>query len=126
MGGSECKQILAEKDQTHSFCGHQAIDRIFNVSTLNLEISFDQLKSKRNELLRGLSFNLALQFEWSTAIISADLRCDYGEARYTAMGFLDEKLHVIVFTPREQAVHVISLRRANSREVGLYEQETKS
>lgn len=106
--------------------GHQVIDRIFNVSTLNLEISFDQLKSKRNELLRGLSFNLALQFEWSTAIISADLRYDYGEARYTAMGFLDEKLHVIVFTPREQAVHVISLRRANSREVGLYEQETKS
>jgi uncharacterized DUF497 family protein len=42
------------------------------------------------------------------------------------MGFLAEKLHVIVFTPREQAVHVISLRRANSREVGLYEQETKS
>jgi len=66
------------------------------VSTLNLEISFDQLKSKRNELLRGLSFNLALQFEWSTAIISADLRYDYGEARFTAMGFLAEKLHVIV------------------------------
>jgi hypothetical protein len=126
LGGSQCKQILAEKDQTHSFCGHQVIDRIFNVSTLNLEISFDQLKSKRNELLRGLSFNLALQFEWSTAIISADLRYDYGEARYTAMGFLAEKLHVIVFTPREQAVHVISLRRENSREVGLYEQETKS
>ena len=95
------------------------------MSTLNLEISFDQLKSKRNELLRGLSFNLALQFEWSTAIISADLRYDYGEARYTAMGFLAEKLHALVFTPREKAVHISSLRRANSRESSLYEQETK-
>ena len=116
---------MAEKDQTHSFCGHQVIDRIFNVSTLNLEISFDQLKSKRNELLRGLSFNLAIQFEWSTAIISADIRHDYGESRYAAMGFLAEKLHVLVFTPREKAVHIISLRRANSRESSLYEQETK-
>ena len=126
MGGSECKQILAEKDQTHSFCGHQIIDRIFIVSTLNLEFSFDQLKSERNQSLRGLSFNLAFQFEWSTAIISADIRHDYGEARYAAMGFLAEKLHVIVFTPREQAIHIISLRRANSREVGLYEKKTKS
>ena len=64
LGGSQCKQILAEKYQTHSFCGHQVIDRIFNVSTFNLEISFDQLKSKRNEVLRGLAFNLAIQFEW--------------------------------------------------------------
>ena len=123
---SECKQILAEKDQTHSFCGHQVIDRLFFVSTLNLEISFDQLKSERDELLRGLSFKLAFQFEWSTAIISADVRHDYGEARYLAMGFLAEKLHVLVFTPREKAVHIISLRRANSREASLYEQETKS
>ena len=123
---SECKQILAEKDQTHFFCGHQVIDRLFFVSTLNLEISFDQLKSERNELLRGLSFNLAFQFEWSTAIISADKRHDHGEARYLAMGFLAEKLHVLVFTPREKAVHIISLRRANSREASLYEQETKS
>ncbi len=126
MGGSECKQILAEKDQTQSFCGHQVIDRIFIVSTLNLEFSFDQLKSERNQSLRGLSFILAFQFEWSTAIISADIRHDYGEARYAAMGFLAEKLHVIVFTPREQAIHIISLRRANSREVGLYEKKTKS
>ena len=96
------------------------------MSTLNLEFSFDQLKSERNQSLRGLSFNLAFQFEWSTAIISADIRHDYGEARYTAMGFLAEKLHVIVFTPREQAIHIISLRRANSREVGLYEKKTKS
>jgi uncharacterized DUF497 family protein len=126
LGVSQCKQILAENDQTHAFCGHQVIDRILNVSTLNLEISFDQSKSDRNMLLRGLSFTLASQFEWSTSIISADLRHDYGEARYLAMGFLEERLHVLVFTPREQAVHIISLRRANSREVRLYAKETKS
>lgn len=126
MGGSECKQILADKDQTHSFFGHTIVDRIFIVSTLNSNISFDQQKSDRNELLRGLSFKLVSQFDWSTAVISVDLRHDYGEARYLAMGFLDERLHVVVFTPREQAAHIISLCRANSRELRLYEQEKKS
>jgi uncharacterized DUF497 family protein len=29
-------------------------------------------------------------------------------------------LHVLVFTPRDQGVHVISLRRANGRERNRY------
>jgi uncharacterized DUF497 family protein len=32
----------------------------------------------------------------------------------------------VVFTPRADKVHVISLRKANSREVRLYEQEIES
>jgi uncharacterized DUF497 family protein len=33
---------------------------------------------------------------------------------------LGEHLHVLVFTPRDGAVHVISLRRANQRERTRY------
>jgi uncharacterized DUF497 family protein len=96
------------------------------VSTLNLLISFDAQKSNANKLIRGLSFKLALKFDWSSARITEDLRHDYGESRYLAIGYVDERLHVIVFTPREQKVHVISLRKANSRELAIYEQAKKT
>ncbi|MGV8843781.1 MAG: hypothetical protein ACOH2I_11260 [Pseudomonas sp.] len=36
------------------------------------------------------------------------------------MGFIGERLFVVVFTPRASKVHVISLRKANSREVKRY------
>jgi hypothetical protein len=38
------------------------------------DISFDPLKSQRNELKRGLPFLLVLELEWGTALIKEDLR----------------------------------------------------
>ncbi|MNE51790.1 hypothetical protein D3C80_1464360 [compost metagenome] len=55
-----------------------------------------------------------------------DLRRDYGERRFQVLGYIGERLHALVFTPRDGAVHVISLRKANSREVKRYEQATRS
>ena len=46
-----------------------------------------------------------------------DTRKDYGEHRFRVLGFIDERLYAIVFTPRAGKVHVISLRKANFREV---------
>ena len=43
-----------------------------------------------------------------------------------ALGFIDTRLHILVFTPRGTATHVISLRRANQREINLYEAHTES
>jgi uncharacterized DUF497 family protein len=96
------------------------------VGKLNLKISFDFLKSEKNQAIRGLSFTEALKFEWRSAILIQDSRHDYGEARYSAVGYIESRLHVLVFTPREQIVHIISLRKANSREVAAYAQKTKS
>ncbi|WP_217176244.1 BrnT family toxin [Frateuria aurantia] len=41
------------------------------------------------------------------------------------IGLIDGRLHMVVFTPRAGAVHVISFRKANAREVKLYEKSTK-
>lgn len=41
------------------------------------------------------------------------------------MGMIGDRLHVLVFTPRGDAMRVISLRRANDREMRTYE-EAKS
>lgn len=50
-----------------------------------------------------------------------DRRKDYGELRFQALGFIEERLHMLVFTPRGADTHVISLRKANKREVNRYE-----
>lgn len=59
------------------------------------------------------------------AFIVEDRRRDYGERRYQAMGPIDGRLHVLVFTPRAGAIHVISLRKANDRELRLYASKTQ-
>ncbi len=91
-----------------------------------MEISFDPAKSERNLTVRGLPFTLVEQLDWSGAIIEEDARQDYGERRYKALGLIGDRLHAVVFTPRADKVHVISLRKANPREAKDYEQKTKS
>lgn len=62
----------------------------------------------------------AQRFEWDNALERIDARQPYGEVRCTALGFVGERLHVMVFTRRGNQVRVISLRKANSREVKFY------
>jgi uncharacterized DUF497 family protein len=89
-----------------------------------VDISFDAAKSERNIATRGLSFELAVEFEWRSALIVEDKRRDYGERRFQALGQIDSRLHMLVFTPRASKAHVISLRKANLREVKRYEAQT--
>jgi uncharacterized DUF497 family protein len=86
-----------------------------------MDISFDSAKSEKNVLVRGISFALAAGFEWGGALIVEDLRKDYGERRFQALGLIENRLHMMVFTPRANKAHVISLRKANKREVKRYE-----
>jgi len=88
-------------------------------------ISFDPKKSQRNLRERGISFQRAKLFEWSSAFIVEDTRRDYGEQRFRAIGWIGDRLHVLVFTPRAEKVHVISLRKANDREARLYASKTQ-
>ena len=90
------------------------------------DISFDPAKSLRNEVERGLPFSLVLDLEWSTACIKEDLRKDYGERRFQLLGHIHGRLHAMVFTPRDDKAHVISLRKANAREIKHYEQTQNS
>jgi uncharacterized DUF497 family protein len=86
-----------------------------------VDISFDASKSGRNIALRGISFDVATEFEWDGALIVEDLRRDYGERRFQAPGRIEKRLCMLVFTPRKDKMHVISLRKANKREVKRYE-----
>ena len=89
---------------------------------MSQDISFDPDKSHRNEVERGLPFSLVLDLDWSSALIKEDTRRDYGERRLQVLGLIHGRLHAMVFTPRHDKVHVISLRKANNREVKHHEQ----
>lgn len=90
-----------------------------------MPVTYDPAKSERNEADRGLAFSLVEEFEWSTTLVVEDTRRLYEERRYQALGMIGEHLHMLVFTPREGAVHAISLRRANQRERTRYATQAK-
>ena len=84
-----------------------------------MRFEFDPAKNEGNIKERGISFALSAEFDWTTALV---LRSDRaGEARYMAVGEIEGRLHVLVYTKRGQALRIISLRRANNREVKRYE-----
>ncbi len=93
---------------------------------MNQDISFDPIKSDRNDVERGLPFTVVARMEWDSALLREDTRKDYGERRFFGLGLIEGRLHAVVFTPRDDKVHVISLRKANSREVKNYEQTQNS
>ena len=90
-----------------------------------MKIEFDQKKSIKNDLERGLPFECSDDFEWMDATYSQDTRKEYPEIRMIAIGYLYGKLHHVCFTPISGGVRVISLRRAHIKEIKAYEEETK-
>ncbi len=85
-------------------------------------IEFDPVKSAKNNAERGLSFERVADFEFETALFAIDDRKNYGEIRWRALGNLDGRLHALVFVEKPDGIRVISLRKANQREVRRYEQ----
>lgn len=87
-----------------------------------MRIDPDPGKDARNVKERGLSFARVAEFDFGTAHIRRDTRKDYPEPRFAALDFLDERLHVLCFTPIAGGLRVISFRKANARERKDYEQ----
>ena len=87
-------------------------------------IEFDPVKDAANYAKHGVLLTTVEQFEWGSALISADARSEYGEARFVAYGLIGTRVHCLVYTVRGSALRIISLRRANQREVKRYEHET--
>ena len=85
-----------------------------------MQLSFDPAKNERNIEERGLAFKLVSELDWVHAVIDEDTRKNYGEHRFRVLGCINERLYAVVFTPRAHKMHIISLRKANSREVERY------
>ena len=49
-----------------------------------------------------------------------DMRYNYGEARWIALGLIGQRVYVCAFTRRNGSIRIISLRKGNSREQKIY------
>jgi uncharacterized protein len=70
-----------------------------------MRFTYDPAKNERNMAERGLSFDLAEELDWSTALIAEDTRKRYAERRYQTLGLIGEHLHMLVFAPRDCRTH---------------------
>lgn len=83
-------------------------------------IEFDPVKRQKTLLERELDFARAAEVFRGRHFTAEDTREDYTEARYITVGKLDERMVVIVWTPRGEARRIISMRKANEREQNRY------
>jgi len=91
-----------------------------------MEFEWDQAKAAANKAKHGVDFAQIHDFAWDAAFITEDRRRDYGETRYIGLGRIAGRTYVVVFTVRAEVVRVIGLRKANKREVAVYDRQKKA
>ena len=90
-----------------------------------VDFEFDPWKDEANRAKHGVSLALAEVLFGSPHLTVEDDRFDYGEVRRIAFGHIRERLFVCVFVDRGSTRRIISLRKANSREVKRYGEEVE-
>lgn len=85
-----------------------------------MRVEFDPTKDAGNQAKHGVSLALAEELDWDAALVWVDDRFEYGELRMIALAPKTEILYYVAFVERSDARRIISLRRANRREVKHY------
>jgi hypothetical protein len=87
---------------------------------LAIRTAFDPAKRDLTLKHRGLDFARAGEvFAGLTATV-ADERFDYGETRFISAGYLDRRLVIVVWTQRDEARHIISMRHCHAKEEKIW------
>lgn len=85
------------------------------------DFEWDEVKRNSNVEKHGLDFQIAQYLEWDLALTVDQLRGS--ELRHLSYVPLNGRLHAIVWTERNMRIRIISLRKANNREIRAYEKE---
>ena len=85
-----------------------------------MQIEFDHAKDRASRRNHGVSLSLAWELDWEAALVWQDERFEYGEMRMIALAPQTETLYYVAFVERDEALRIISLRRATRREVNHY------
>jgi uncharacterized DUF497 family protein len=83
---------------------------------------FDRAKDAGNQAKHGVSLAKASELDWGAALVWVDDRFEYDELRMIALAPKTEILYCVAFVDRGNVRRIISLRRANRREVKHYVQ----
>jgi|SRR6185369_5353141 len=85
-----------------------------------VDFVWDEQKRLLNLRKHGLDFvDCAALFRGPT-VTWPDVRFDYGEARYIAVGLIRDRVVVIVYAEVPGAIRVISMRKASKHEEASY------
>ncbi len=84
---------------------------------------FDPAKDAANRAKHGVSLAEARRLEWDWLLAIQDERHEYGEPRWIGYAPIGARVYCVVFTDRGGERRVISLRKANRREVRSYERQ---
>lgn len=82
-----------------------------------MRIEYDPGKRTRTLAERGLDFARADEVFAGVTVTIADERRDYRESRFITIGHLDQRIVVLIWTPRGENRRIISMRKANDREI---------
>ena len=85
-----------------------------------MRIELDPAKDASNQLKHGVSLAMAAELDWDAAWVWLDDRVDYNEMRMIALAPKTHILYYVAFVDRGAVRRIISLRRANRREVKHY------
>ncbi|WAJ27356.1 BrnT family toxin [Antarcticirhabdus aurantiaca] len=81
-----------------------------------MRISFDPAKRDTTLAERGLDFRDAPTVFAGRTLTLLDERFDYGEERFQTYGFIADRVVMLVWTPRDEGRHIISMRHCHERE----------
>jgi uncharacterized DUF497 family protein len=85
-----------------------------------MQISDDPAKDATNQEKHGVSLAVAASIDWTSAVTWVDTRMDYHEERMRGLGLIGNRVYAVVYVIRDQSRRVISLRKANHKEVMIY------
>ena len=89
-----------------------------------MKLTFDPTKDSTNFHKHGLSLSESKFLDWADALSWIDNRKDYGEIRSVALAPMKHRLYCVVYVDTKVSRRIISLRKANNREIDRYEEET--
>lgn len=87
-----------------------------------MQVEYDPVKDSANQAKHGVSLALAGELDWDAALVWVDDRFEYGELRMIALAPKTAILYYVAFVERDSVRRIISLRRADRREVKHYVQ----
>ncbi|WP_374374179.1 BrnT family toxin [Tabrizicola sp.] len=85
-----------------------------------MDIEFDPAKRRATLADRGLDMADAAEVFADAILTLADTRLDYGEDRFMTVGYLRDRMVIVIWTMRGTSRRIISLRKANEREQDAY------
>jgi uncharacterized DUF497 family protein len=85
-----------------------------------VKFEWDDTKRKSNIKNHGIDFIDAPKIFTGYTLTIEDDRYDYGEERFVTFGVLDGRVVVVVHAENDQAIRVISIRKATKYEEEAY------